>query len=118
MRNAVAQRGERVCHLTHDLALVEVKAQRDAHVLQVVIAAGRVGPVRARSNRENRGESENNRGKRRRDMESLRRRVHSCLMEEFATRITTRILYLRAWSWDRAGSLLFRCAFSRNVSVF
>ncbi len=41
------QRGQRMGDLADDLALIQIKAQLDADVLEVVIAAGGEGLVRA-----------------------------------------------------------------------
>jgi len=48
-------------HFADDLALIEIEAQGNAHVLQVVIAARCVGPVRSRGRREQRSDGENDR---------------------------------------------------------
>ncbi len=53
--------GECVRHFAHHFALIEIKAQGNAHILKVVVAAGGVGPVRARSRREQRSDGENGR---------------------------------------------------------
>ncbi len=62
LRDAVAQRGKRMGHLAHHLALLHVEAQLDARVRQVVVAAGSVGLVRKRCRNENCQQREQQRG--------------------------------------------------------
>ena len=59
MRHAVAQGGQRVRDLADHFALIEIKVERNAHVLQMVIAARRVRPVRACHRAQQNGQTKN-----------------------------------------------------------
>ncbi len=62
MRQSVAQRRERLRHVANHLTLIEIKTQGNAHVLQMVVTAGRIRTVRAGSRCENRSDGQDERG--------------------------------------------------------
>ena len=65
MGQAVAQGSECVGYFTDHATLIEVKAQRDAHILQMIVTTRRIGPVRAHSHGERRADGEGERSENR-----------------------------------------------------
>ena len=85
MRQTVVQCGKCVRYFTDDLALIQIEMQRHAYVLQVVFAAGRIGPVGACSHGEHRSQRKENSRDARAHLKLNPGRIHSCLTKRFAS---------------------------------
>jgi hypothetical protein len=103
--------------LADHFALIDIEVERDAHVLQVVIAAWRVRPIRPRNRAQQYGRTKNRGRQGHVWTHFFPAQFHSSLAREFAARKTIQPLYPHAPRGIRASFsiLVVRRAPGRRV---
>ncbi len=84
MRFALAQGGQSMRHVPDDFALVDIKMKRNAHILQVIFPARRIGTIRASNASEQNGDAHKWQPGNESDQKVFERESHPDLAREFA----------------------------------